>query len=224
MGRIQIKQLKKIRPWGQPPFLKDIAEVFSRRVKSFGETPAGVLWKNSEGQHLRFEILAGILDNVQTSQPVSISDFGCGYGALFNFLSEWPELSKMVYSGYDISEEMIRVAWQLINDPRATFAEASQIKQATDFTLISGTYNLKLLVDEEPWNAYVKSSLRALWPMTKKGLAFNMLDKCHPDQDKDLYYAGAIDFMDFCSKFSRNVTLIDDYPLNEWTIFVRRDG
>ncbi len=30
------------------------------------------------------------------------------------------------------------------------------------------------------------------------------------------------EFLDFCSKFSNDVTPIDDYPLDEWTIFVRR--
>ncbi|MBT4933358.1 MAG: class I SAM-dependent methyltransferase [Rhodospirillaceae bacterium] len=215
--------MKFFRNWGQPPFLKDIAEVFSRRVRSFGETPAGVLWKNSEGQQLRFEILAGILGDIQKPQPVSICDFGCGYGAMFDFLSDWSALSQMTYTGYDISEEMIHAAWQRIHDPRATFTEATKIDQAADFTFVSGTYNLKLLVDDEPWNAYVKSSLKALWPMTNKGLAFNMLDIRHPDQGEGLYYADASDFMDFCSELSDNIALVDDYPLQEWTIFVRRD-
>ena len=215
--------MKFFRNWGQPPFLKDIAEVFSRRVRSFGETPTGVLWKSSEGQQLRFEILVGILADIKIPEPVSISDFGCGYGAMFDFLSDLPELSKMTYTGYDISEEMIHAAWQRIHDPRATFTEAMKIDRAADFTFVSGTYNLKLLVEDEPWNDYVKSSLKALWPMTKKGLAFNMLDKEHPDQGEGLYYADAGTFMDFCSELSDNVALIDDYPLNEWTIFVRRD-
>jgi len=214
--------MKFFRNWGQPPFLKDIAAVFARRIIKFGETPAGVLWKDGDGQQLRFEVLAGILDDLPPSAPISINDFGCGYGALFEFLNTLPKAPELTYTGYDICEEMIHTAWHRVHDRRATFIEASNTDHAADFTFVSGTYNLKLLIENEPWNAYVKSSLTGLWEMTQKGLAFNMLDINHPEQGDGLYYADSEEFMDFCRGLSTNVTLIDDYPLHEWTIFVRR--
>lgn len=207
----------------QPPFLKNVAKVFDQGINSFGKTPRAVLWKNSEGQQLRFEVLAGILNDVPNSAPLSINDFGCGYGALFDFLAGLEGMSHMTYTGYDISREMVDASWARTSDRRAAFAKASIIERAADFTFVSGTYNLKLKVDDKPWKSYVKSSLTALWPMSKKGLAFNMLDINHPQRGEGLYYADAIEFMDFCSKFSSNVVKVDDYPLHEWTILIRRD-
>jgi len=214
--------MRLFRNLGQPAFLKDISEVFGRRVRKFGDTPAGVLWKDTDGQRLRFEVLAGILDGWPPSQPLRINDFGCGYGALFDFLDRLPAMPEMTYHGYDICEEMIHAAWHRIGDRRATFTEASNIDVGADFTFVSGTYNLKLDTADKPWNAYVKSSLRQLWVKTEKGLAFNMLDVNHPDRGDGLYYADAEEFMEFCSGLSANITLIDDYPLHEWTLFVRR--
>ncbi len=208
----------------QPAFLGDIARVFSRTVKTFGKSPAAVLWKNAEGQQLRFEVLAGILDDLPLSAPISINDFGCGYAALFDFLDELPGISELSYYGYDISKDMITTARQRTRDRRAHFFEASKIDKAADFTFVSGTYNLKLKVADKPWNAYVKESLAGLWSVSNKGLAFNMLDLNHPDQGEGLYYAEPDEFIDFCRGLSANVTLIDDYPLHEWTIFVRRDA
>ncbi|MCP4708528.1 MAG: class I SAM-dependent methyltransferase [Planctomycetes bacterium] len=208
---------------GNPAFLRDISKVFGYRINKYGGTPAGVLWKNCEGQQLRFEILAGILDNVPPSHAININDYGCGYGALLKFLNGLPSMPAIDYTGYDVSREMINVAREHNKGSQATFRKSSKIGTPADFTFISGTFNLYLDIAEERWNAYVKSTLTQLWSMSNQGLAFNMLDKDHPEKGEGLYYADPIEFLDFCSRFSNNVTLITDYPLHEWTILIRRD-
>ena len=206
----------------KPAFLRDISKVFSHRIRTFGSTPAGVLWKSSEGQALRFEVLSGILDDICPSTSITINDFGCGYGALLDFINELPSLPEVTYFGYDISEEMINVAKKRNHHQRATFTKASKVDKVADFTFISGTFNLSLNVDAVSWNNYVKSSLSQIWSMSRAGLAFNMLDNCQARQTDGLYYADSNEFIDFCSNFSSNLTLIKDYPLNEWTIFIHR--
>jgi len=117
---------------------------------------------------------------------------------------------------------MIAAARNRINDERASFIKATEIKTPGDFTIVSGTYNLKVDVPDEPWNAYIRQSLKQIWSMTNQGLAFNMLNNNHPEQGDSLYYADADEFMEFCAQLSPNVSLIDDYPLHEWTIFIHR--
>ena len=69
-----------------PEFLNDISHAFNRRIGKYHDTAQGVLWKNADGQLLRFELLAGILDDAPTpgtaSGAVSVNDLGCGYGYL----------------------------------------------------------------------------------------------------------------------------------------------
>ena len=203
-------------------FLKDISKVFSFRVRTYGSTPSGVLWKNSRGQQLRFRVLSGILTDLNSTAKVSINDFGCGYGALYDFLLKIPSMGELNYFGYDISKDMIETARKYKHDRRATYKKASKIDTPADYTLVSGTFNLKLDVDDHSWSTYVKSTLSQLWGMSKKGLAFNMLDKNRPDQESGLYYANAQEYMAFCKIFSTKVTLIDNYQLDEWTIYIHR--
>ena len=214
--------MRLFRKSNDPKFLRDISQVFSFRVRTFGDTPAGVLWKNSEGQQLRFEILLGLLVDQPSSPTVSINDFGCGYGAMFDFLLDVPSMSGLSYFGYDISREMINTAKKHNPDRRATFSEASKIETPADYTFVSGTFNLNLDVDDGLWSTYVKSTLNQLWSMSNKGLAFNMLDESHPDQEIGLYYANAEEYMSFCRTLSTNVNLTDNYHLDEWTIFIHR--
>ena len=214
--------MKFFRKSKDPDFLNEISKAFSFRVRTFGNTPAGVLWKSKEGQQLRFEVLSGILDDHQSSTPVSINDYGCGYGAMHKFLLNMPSMKKMNYFGYDISKEMIIAAKRYSDDKRATFIEASKVTAPADYTFVSGTFNLSLEIDVSPWSNYVKTTLSQLWSMSNKGLAFNMLNKSHPKKENGLYYASADEYRAFCKTLSRKVSLIDDYPLDEWTIYIHR--
>ena len=117
---------------------------------------------------------------------------------------------------------MIETAKNCKSNSGANFIEASRINKPADYTFVSGTFNLNLDVDDQPWGTYVKSTLSQLWSMSNKGLAFNMLDKKHSDQESGLYYANAAEYVDFCRTLSPEVTLIDNYYLDEWTIFIRR--
>ena len=82
---------------------------------------------------------------------------------------------------------------------------------------------MRIDASDEDWRTLVQSSLRQLWSRTRKGLAFNMLSHYDRFRQADLYYGDPCVFFDFCVRsLSPNVTLLHDYPLKEWTIFVRR--
>ena len=205
-----------------PAFLKRLSNVFSLRVQNYGDTPAGVLWKDIYGQQLRFEVLVNILNDVPASNSITLSDIGCGYGAFFDFLSAQPKIPQFTYAGYDISTDMVNRTLARIKGSRGTCIVSDRSLRPVDYTFVSGTYNLRLDIDDNDWNSYVKTSLSQLWEMTDQGLAFNMLDKNHRNRLDGLYYADSNDFMDYCSRLSPNITLINDYPLDEWTLFIRR--
>jgi len=60
-----------------------------------------------------------------------------------------------------------------------------------------------------------------------QGMAFNMLTK-YSDADRmrpDLYYADPLFFFDYCKRnFAKNVALLHDYHLYDFTIIVRKDA
>ena len=204
-----------------PGMLAPVAERYRRRINRYGAAPRGVFWLNSDRQQLRFEVLATILEG--ESCGVTVNDLGCGYGAMFDFLKDTPVMRGGRYFGYDICEAMIKAAQKRIRDPRAEFILSPHPTHEADYAFAGGTYNLKNNADDGAWNAYIKKNLVELWKGTRKGLAFNMLNTESGLRQKDLYYGDSKDFLDFCSRtLSPNVTLLDNHPLSDWTILVRR--
>lgn len=58
---------------------KEVANYYTRKIETFGETPRGVDWNSKESQELRFLQLCKIITN---RAGFSLNDLGCGYGAL----------------------------------------------------------------------------------------------------------------------------------------------
>lgn len=204
--------------------LEPIAEHFSESLAIYGATPPGVLWRNQEGQRLRFDQLVQIFDADDLKGGVVVNELGCGYGAMFDYLRDLPAFVGGRYWGYDISSDTLAAARKRIRDPRAGFEKSHRVLHAADYTLISGTYNLLLDTNEERWLEYIRDSLVDTWAMCRKGLGFNML---RPDLSKaplnTLYYTDPQPFLDFCQRrLSPNVTVVEGYPLAEWTMLIRR--
>jgi SAM-dependent methyltransferase len=207
-----------------PEVLAPIAVAYGRRLKECGLHPRGVYWKTHEGQTLRFEILLGIIDpRFDETGGIRINDLGCGYGALFELLKDMPAMVGGQYYGYDISEDMVKTAQEKIQDSRASFERNMIASKRADYSIVSGTFNMKMDSDPNYWLDYIKESLIQLWRTTERGLAFNMLSSYEKHKQFGLYYADPSFFFEFCMQnLSKNVTLLHDYQLVEWAIFVHR--
>ena len=108
--------------------------------------------------------------------------------------------------------------------PRVVFADREDELEPTDFTVASGIFNVRLDVPDDGWRAYIEATLETLASLSLRGFAFNMLTS-YSDADKmrpDLYYGDPGRFFDLCKRhYSRNVALLHDYGLYEFTIIVR---
>ena len=201
--------------------LTEVAEYYTTKLAEHGETPRGVDWNGEESQTLRFEQLCKI---VATSNRFSLNDLGCGYGALYGFLaSKYEEFS---YSGVDVSESMIRAAEQRYKDkPQTRFVLSSEPDQIADYSVASGIFNVRLNRSEYEWRTYLEATLDILDRTGRFGFAFNCLTS-YSDEDKMrdyLYYADPCVLFDLCKcRYSRNVALLHDYGLYEFTILVRK--
>ena len=203
--------------------LEPVLRAFDARIKQYGSDPRSAFWRNAEWQRRRYDILSGLFSEEDRKGGITITDFGCGYGAFFDYLKDRPVMEGSRYTGIDISGAMIDQAQASIMDPRATFQRHLIATEAADYTFVCGTYNMNLGADEGEWADYVKASLSQLWSKTTKALAFNMLRSDAPEKYQSLYYADAKEFMDYCrDKLSPDVNYSNDSPLPDWTIFVRR--
>ena len=86
-----------------------VADYYSEKVRQHGETARGVDWNSTESQRTRFDQLLGIVPS--GALEYSILDYGCGYGAIIEMLTERGQ--PFHYLGYDVSQEMILRAGRL---------------------------------------------------------------------------------------------------------------
>lgn len=203
---------------------KKLSEYFTEKLDAFGTTPKGVDYNGSESQERRFEQLAKVIN---PSQPFSVIDFGSGYGALFDFLNRkgW----QFEYYGIDLIEKMVVAGRELYKDfPNAHFTTLENEVPKVDYLLAGAIFNIKLDETYESWQEFVIRTLSRMNALCSKGFAFNMLTK-YSDADRmaqrpDLFYGDPLFFFDFCKRnFSRNVALLHDYGLYDFTILVRKD-
>lgn len=199
--------------------LSDVADYYSEKLARYGETPQGVDWNGKEGQVLRFEQLCRIIDR----EAFSLNDLGCGYGALFGFLSK--RYAAYSYLGIDVSEHMIRAATQRYTSyPQARFTSTT-LDEVADFGIASGIFNVRLGRNDAEWGDYLQDTLDVLDRSSRLGFSFNCLTSYSDEEKKRdyLYYADPCRLFDLCkNRYSRNVALLHDYGLYEFTILVKK--
>ncbi|MDH3639305.1 MAG: class I SAM-dependent methyltransferase [Gammaproteobacteria bacterium] len=203
--------------------LKDVADYYSAKLAGHGETPRGVDWNSEESQMLRFDQVAKVI-----SRPAgfSLNDLGCGYGALLDYLSA--RYQVFTYNGYDVSGDMIRAAQNRhTNRLNSRFVVATESPETADYSIASGIFNVKVRRSDAEWVEYLKATLDVLDSTSRRGFAFNCLTS-YSDTDKKqdyLYYADPCAWFDLCKRrYSKNVALLHDYGLYEFTMLVRKDS
>ena len=199
-----------------------INNYYTKKISEHGPQANGVDWNGKESQYLRFEQLSKVLYG-DLNEPLSIIDFGCGYGEYVNYLKQ--QRLEFEYVGLDISEKMLEVARLYFKGPNMKFINNIEDCGKNDYLIASGVFNVRQDLSDKDWKHYIESNLTSLKQKNKKGFAFNLLTSyCDNSQMKDyLYYADPLYFFDFCKKkLSNNVALFHDYSLFEFTLVVRK--
>lgn len=196
---------------------------YTEKLQRFGASHWGVDWNSEASQRLRFAQLSRILSN-HNGESFSLCDYGCGYGAYAQYLDE--KEYPCAYTGMDISHAMVEAARRRCGaDGRKQFLHGADIARSYDYIVSSGIFNVRQTVSREAWHAYLLDVLGAFDRHAVKGFAFNCLTKySDADHMKDyLYYADPLELFDYCKRnFARNVALLHDYGLYEFTILVRK--
>lgn len=213
----------------QENILHGLQNYFNDKITTYGANFRGVDWNSAVRQELCFRQLMRICENPTdgtVAQNFSINDYGCGYGALVQYLVD-RNYKFASYTGFDITPAMCDRARELFeNLPNSNFTTDENSLTVADYTIACGLLSLKLDNSVEQWEKYVLQLLDKLWSLSKNGLAFNSLTKYSDSHlmRSDLYYPDPCFLFDYCkTRFSRNVALLHDYGLYEFTILVRKD-
>ncbi len=200
-----------------------VGRYYSDKLAEHGETHRGVDWSSRESQFVRFDQLLSL--HRGGSEPFSILDYGCGYGALVEYLEQ--REFRYEYTGFDISTEMIRAASERFGaNATVSFASEHERLATADYVVASGIFNVRLETPKLEWSGYILETLGRMWAASKKGMAFNSLTSYsdEPLMKDYLSYADPCELFDHCKRnFSKQVALLHDYGLYEFTILVRRE-
>jgi SAM-dependent methyltransferase len=199
--------------------LRRVAELYSKNLATHGVSSKAIGWRDDETRVLRYDVLANVFSDARG--PMTVIDWGCGYGGLFTFL-EAGGVNVVRYDGYDLSAEMIAAASHLPAD-RVRLFHSDVVTEDADYAFVSGTFNVRYDASNADWFDYITATLDGLWAHSRKGIAFNLLSTYVDWQEPHLYYGDPRVFFDYCKRrFTRSVVLYHDYPLYEWTIVARR--
>ncbi len=204
--------------------LQTYKDYFNEKIETYGATPEGVDYNGPQAQQFRFEQLVKVIN---PSASFTVLDYGCGYGALLDFLKnkKW----QFEYCGFDMLEKMVIAGRETHKDfLNASFQHIEGELIPADYLIASSIFNNKFEAIEAEWQSMVLQTLQRMDGLCTKGFSFDMLTK-YSDADRmalrpDLFFADPLVMFDFCKRnFSRNVALLHDYGLYDFTILVRKD-
>ena len=205
------------------PFVDAARRYYTETFLRHGAVAAGVDWRDADSQNLRFEQLLKIDDR---DGDFSVNDYGCGYGALAEWLASHGFNAR--YHGFDVSPPMLEHARRAFSRREdVVFVDRLADLPVADYTVASGVFNVKQDAGTREWTEYVVDTIRAIRSKSGLGLSFNMLTS-YSDPERmrpDLYYADPAFFFDLCKReLSPRVALLHDYGLWEFTILVRLES
>lgn len=205
--------------------LEPIRDFFKKCFSEHGESAEGVGWNSPAAQEIRFDQLLKVV--AKPDERFTFLEFGCGYGHLVDYMRSKGYLPAHYY-GYDIvAESLVTARERFQRDERVSFHENLADIPQTDYLSASGVFNVKLDTRYEDWTNYILESLRVFDRHTSGGFSVNFLTK-YSDADcmaarPDLYYADPCFLFDYCkTHFSRNVALLHDYEIYDFTLIVRK--
>jgi SAM-dependent methyltransferase len=202
--------------------LSRIKQLYSDNLENNGPVSTAVGWNTPETQILRFDKLTEVVDSDR--QPFSVNDYGCGYGAHLEYLHSRGMIVS-AYHGYDLSTEML----DMVHSKQEGFSGeldlrlSSELETEADYTFVSGTFNVRFDATEEEWKQFIIEKLDTINLLSRSGFSFNMLSTYVDWQESHLYYGDPLFWFDYCKRnYTKNISLLHDYPLYEWTIIVKK--
>jgi len=200
--------------------LAAVEQYYSGKFGEHGASAHGVDWNSAESQELRFEQFTQLFRH-ETGR-FSVNDLGCGYGAFAAFLER--RGLDASYTGYELSAAMLGHARESFRGRSSVGFRKGTTLSPADYSVASGVFNVKLAFSDDEWEAYVDGTIDDLAGASRKGFAFNMLTS-YSDADRrrpDLYYGDPCTIFDTCERrYTRDVALLHDYGLWEFTVIVR---
>ena len=208
------------------------SDLLRGQARDYYESEAADARSDAGGRGLELAGVAGAA--LRASSPIcgsdepeaSILDYGCGYGALADYLRARGH--RGAYVGFDVSEAMAEAAHARVASlPACRVTAASSRICSRPTTRSPAACSTSSRTPPTTRGAtYIWETVADLAALGTRGFAFNALT-LYSDADKRrpgsvLRRPARARSIAASARYSRFVTLLHDYPLYEFTILVRR--
>jgi SAM-dependent methyltransferase len=193
-----------------------VISFFDKHLQLHGDRPEAVRW-SAPGQlmHYRSMLDIGPLDGAR------ILDFGCGKGDFLDFLAK--RGLNVDYTGCDINANLISLAKKKYPAGRFMVFDIDRdvLHEEFDYIFLCGVFNLRVSGLDET----IQETLSKLFPLCRKGLAFNALSDLNPAKDFELHYTSPVDIFRYAAtNLSPYVSLRHERMRYDFTVFVYREA
>ncbi len=205
------------------PAYRQLADHYEACLDRHGDTHRGVDWPNAADAETRYRVMLDVMRE-QPDTPASVLDIGCGAGHLLTHIRASGR--PIDYRGLDISHKFVDLCRSKF--PEATFHRADLLQDAhgiepADYAVLNGVFTEKLTLSQEEMTDFMRRLLVAAWPLTVKGMAFNVMSIQVDWQRDDLFHMPFDTLADFVTKnLTRRFVFRQDYGLYEYTAYLYR--
>ena len=202
-------------PWSSDESHTVIERYETRLQKhGFGEEALG--WGKKGRQQLRFSVLASHWD----LRGKTVLDLGAGFGDFYAFSKQ---LQLREYIGIDLTPGLVSVGNEKYGtEPGFTLklgsATDESLFQECDVTVISGLFNFRLNSGRN--NEFISTVLELAFKFSRLGVACNFVTDRVDFRDPLMHYQSPSEALEFAYRFTRNVTLKQDYMPFEYSVFL----
>lgn len=198
--------------------LKAIEDFYPQYYKDAKNKTEIVGWSSKKEQNKRFKILL----DVGFKEGDTILDFGCGLGALYEYMAENYN-DDFGYIGVDINDEFIEKCKKTYpNAMFKTISDIKDVKQPYDWFIASGAFTVYTPIKN------MMETIKIAVEKAKYGIAVNFLEDTYA-KDSDLVAIRGYDkeeiYKTFLQEFNKphTVKLIDNYLKNDFTIYIKKN-
>ncbi len=205
-------------------YLNSIVRHYEECLEKYGDNHLGVDWPKLADVEKRYKVMLDIIRvNEDSSNKVSLLDFGCGAAHLFQYILD-QNINNISYAGLDVSEKFVKLSREKY--PEQPFFQEDILDDKSrlpffDYIVMNGVFTEKReLSFDEMWD-YLSIMLLKVFSIANKGIAFNVMSKSVEWERNDLFHLPADILINFLTKkITRNFIIRNDYGLYEYTTYI----
>lgn len=193
-------------------------------LAAHGDSHLGVDWPCPRDAETRYRVMLEVIEP-EIPSPVTLLDFGCGASHLYEFIQR-TNRTGIQYSGLDVSSCFIDLCQRKF--PENTYfcldvLDSVERLPGFDYVVMNGVFTEKRELTFDEMFSYVQKVLRAVFPLARRALAFNVMS-AHVDWTRaDLFHLPFDLLVPFLKRdLSRHFVIRNDYGLFEYTVYVYR--